>query len=71
MIDWLYSVVLTKGKDMYESSQKMMNLENIEKEISDQVINKDGLSRLELEESYEKKEMDLEGNYMIFYLYIG
>ena len=40
MIDWLYSVVLTKGKDMYESSQKMMNLENIEKEISDQVINK-------------------------------
>ena len=49
----------------------MMNLENIEKEISDQVINKDGLSRLELEESYEKKEMDLEGNYMIFYLYIG
>ena len=71
MIDWLYSVVLTKGKDMYELSQKMMNLENIEKEISDQVINKDGLSRLELEESYEKKEMDLEGNYMIFYLYIG
>ena len=63
MIDWLYCVVLTKGKDMYESSQKMMNLENIEKEISDQVINKDGLSRLELEESYGKKETDLEGNY--------
>ena len=63
MIDWLYSVVLTKGKDMYESTQKMMSLENIEKEISDQVINQEGLSRLELEESYEKKEMDLEGNY--------
>ena len=63
MIDLLYSVLLTKGKDMYESSQKMMNLENIEKEISDQVENKEGLSRLELEQSYEKKEMDLEGNY--------
>ena len=63
MIDWLFSVVLTKGKDMYESTQKMMNLENIEKEISDQVVNKDGLSRLELEQSYEKKEIDLEGNY--------
>ena len=63
MIDWLYSVVLTKGKDMYESTQKMMSFENIEKEISDKVINKEGLSRLELEQSYEKKEMDLEGNY--------
>ena len=50
MIDWLFSVVLTKGKDMYESSQKMMNIENIEKEISDKVINQEGLSRLELEE---------------------
>ena len=63
MIDWLYSVVLTKGKDMYESSQKMMNIENIEKEISDKVVNQEGLSRLELEETYEKKEMDIEGNY--------
>ena len=63
MIDWLYSVVLTKGKDMYESTQKMMNFENIEKEISDQIDNKEGLSRLELEQSYEKKEMDLEGSY--------
>jgi hypothetical protein len=56
-------VVLTKGKDMYESTQKMMNFENIEKEISDQIVNKEGLSRLELEQSYEKKEMDLEGSY--------
>ena len=63
MIDWLYSVVLTKGKDMYESTQKMMTLENIEKEISEKVVNKEGLSRLELEQSYEKKEMDIEGNY--------
>jgi len=63
MVDWLYSVVLTKGKDMYESTQKMMTLENIEKEISEKVVNKEGLSRLELEQSYEKKEMDIEGNY--------
>ena len=63
MVDWLYSVVLTKGKDMYESTEKMMTLENIEKEISDKVVNKEGLSRLELEQSYEKKEMNIEGNY--------
>mgnify|MGYP002623996162 CR=1 FL=1 len=63
MIDWLYNVVLTKGKDMYESTQKMMTLENIEKEISEKVVNKEGLSRMELEQSYEKKEMDIEGNY--------
>ena len=63
MIDWLFSVVLTKGKDMYESTQKMMSLENIENEISEQVINPEALSRLELEQSFEKKEMDLEGDY--------
>ena len=63
MIDLLYSVVFTKGKDMYESTQKMMSIENIEKEFSQNIINKEGLSRLELEESFEKKEMDLEGNY--------
>ena len=33
------------------------------KEISDQVVNQEGLSRLELEQAYEKKEMDLESNY--------
>ena len=63
MIDWLYSIILTKGKDMYESTQKMMTLENIEKEISDKIVNKEGLSRKELEQAYEKKEMDIEGNY--------
>ena len=63
MIDLLFNVLLTKGRDMYESTNKMMSIENVEKEISDNVDNKDGLSRLELEESYEKKEMDLEGNY--------
>ena len=63
MIDWLFSVVLTKGRDMYESTQKIMSRENIEKEISEQVVNQEGLSRLELEQTYEKKEMDLEGNY--------
>ena len=50
---------------MYESTNKIMSLENIEKEISEKVVNKEGLSRLELEQSYEKKEMDLEGNYRI------
>ena len=63
MIDLLFNVVLTKGRDMYESSSKIMSIENIEKEISDEVDNKEGLSRLELEESYEKKEMDIEDNY--------
>ena len=63
MIDWLFSVVLTKGRDMYESTQKMMSLENIEKEIKEQVDNQEGLSRLELEQTYEKKEMDLEEDY--------
>ena len=48
---------------MYESTNKIMSLENIEKEISEKVVNKEGLSKLELEQSYEKKEMDLEGNY--------
>lgn len=48
---------------MYESTKKIMSFENVEKEISDQVVNKEGLSRLELEQTYEKKEMDLEGNY--------
>jgi len=62
MFDWL-KVVINKGKNMYESTQKMMTLENIEKEISENQYNKNGLSRLELEQSYEKKEMDIEGNY--------
>ena len=63
VIDLLFNVVLTKGRDMYDSSSKIMSLENIEKEISAQMDNTEGLSRLELEQSYEKKEMDLEGNY--------
>ena len=63
MIDWLFSVVLTKGRDMYESTQKIMSIENIEKEISEQMVNQEGLSRLELEKTQEKKEMDLESNY--------
>ena len=63
MIDWLYGVVLTKGRDMYDTTQKMMSIDNIEKEISDNVVNAEGLSRLELEQAYEKKEMDLEENY--------
>ena len=63
MIDWLFGVVLTKGRDMYESTQKIMSIENIEKEISDKVVNQEGLSRLELEQAYEKTEMDLESNY--------
>ena len=63
MIDLLFSVVITKGRDMYESTNKIMSLENVEEEISEKVVNKEGLSRLELEHSYEKKEMDLEGNY--------
>ena len=37
----------------------MMSLENIENEISEQVINPEALSRLELEQNFEKKEMDL------------
>ena len=40
---------------MYESTNKIMSLENIEKEISEKVVKKEGLSRLELEQSYEKK----------------
>ena len=48
---------------MYEATQKMMKLENIENEISDMIDNSNGLSRFELEESYEKIEMDIEGNY--------
>ena len=63
MIDLLFNVVLTKGRDMYESTNKIMSLENIEKEIFEKVVNKEGLSKLELEHSYKKKEMDLEGNY--------
>ncbi len=46
MIDLLFNVVLTKGRDMYESTNKIMSLENIEKKINEQVVNKEEISRL-------------------------
>ena len=33
MIDWIYNVVHTKGRDMYESTKKIMSLENVEKSL--------------------------------------
>ena len=63
MIDLLFNVVITKGKEMYENTKKIMSLENVEKEFSEQIYNKKGLSRFELKKSYEKKEMNLEDNY--------
>ncbi len=63
MIDLLFTVVISKGKEMYENTKKIMSLENVEKEFSEQIYNKKGLSRFELKKSYEKKEMNLEDNY--------
>ena len=63
MVDWLYNVVLTKGKDMYESTKTIMSQENVENELSENMYNQYGLSKLELEQTFQKKEMDLEQNY--------
>ena len=52
-----------KSRNVLYFRRISLSLENIEKEITEQVVNKEGLSRLELEQSYEKKEMDIEGNY--------
>ena len=62
MIDWLKNIV-EKGREMYEITEKILSIENIEKEITEQVTNAEGLSKLELKDSFEKEEMDLEELY--------
>ena len=60
MIDWFYTVILTKGKNMYEITKKIM-IKDIEEEYLKYDNNNNNLD--ELRELYEKKEIDLEGNY--------
>ena len=59
MIDWFYGVY-KKGKEMQETTEKILKTDNVEKEITDQVTNPDKLSKLELKDSFEKNEMELE-----------
>ena len=47
----------------YSSSKTVLSLENIEKQIKELTGNKSGLSSYELNQEFEKKKFDLEGNY--------
>ena len=61
-IDWLFNIV-PKLKEFKESSETVLSLENIEKQIKELTGNKSGLSSYELNQEFEKKKFDLEGNY--------
>ena len=61
-IDWIFNIV-PKLKEFKESSETVLSLENIEKEIEELTSNKNGLSSYELNQEFEKKKFDLEGNY--------
>ena len=63
MLDLFHNVLNKKGKDMYEAQEKMMSMENIDKEFEEQIDNKEGETRFELEQSFEKPEMKLGDNY--------
>ena len=63
IFDLFYYVFNKKGKDMYDATKSMMSFDNIDKEFSEQIDNKEGKSRFELEQSFEKPEMDLGDNY--------
>ena len=64
MVDLLFTVVFSKGKDMYETSKTIMSTENVHKEIDEKIYNANGLSRMELDENFKKKEMELGKNYV-------
>ena len=40
MLDLFHNVLNKKGKDMYEAQEKMMSMENIDKEFEEQIDNK-------------------------------
>ena len=61
-IDWLFNIV-PKLKEFKESSEKVLSIENIEKEIKKLTDNNEGLSSYELNQEFKKKNFDLEGNY--------
>ena len=63
MLDLLHNVFNKKGKDMYEAQEKMLSVENVDKEFKEQIENKEGQTRFELEQSFEKPEMKLSENY--------
>jgi hypothetical protein len=63
MLDILNTFLCSKGKEMYDKTQTLMSEENVQKEVSEKVDNIEGKSEIELEESFEKKEMELENNY--------
>ena len=66
MIDWFYNVILTKGKNMYEITKKMMSFEDIKKEFSKKKVDYENYTNDnldELKQSFDLKEMDLENNY--------
>ena len=70
MIDILNTFLCSKGKEMYENTQTLMSEENVNKEVSNKVENAEGKSEIELKESFEKKEMELENNYSdILFIY--
>ena len=62
LIDWLYNI-FQKGREMYKITETILSMENVENEITDQITNADGLSRIELKDSFEKEEMKLEEKY--------
>ena len=63
IFDLFYYVFNKKGKDMYDATKSRMSFDNIDKEFSEQIDNKEGKSRFELEQSFEKPEMELGDNY--------
>ena len=62
LIDWLFNII-PKLKNFYNSTQMILSPDNIEKEFSELINNEKGFSSLELEEAFEKEEMNLEDNY--------
>ena len=63
MFDLLYETLFKKGRKMYKVQKKMMNVENIDKQLKEKINNEKGETRLEYEQSFKKKEMKLGDNY--------
>ena len=63
MFDLFYYVLNKKGKEMYESTDKMMTSENIDNEFRKQLDNNEGSTKFKLERDFEKPEMNIGDNY--------
>jgi len=63
LIDLIYGGFILKLWDAYKLQEEIIKPENIDKKLDEQINNKKDMTRLEFEQSLEKKEMELGDKY--------